>query len=109
MTKTPDVEVVPRINTAMALLGKGVVIPKLVKRLVRRYGVSGRQAYRYIIEAQKSRRPLPIPEQKIVFTVKLPLSLARRLRELAKLRKESLSNMVTHALEVFLKRVRNGS
>lgn len=109
MTKTPDVEVVPRINTAMALLRKGVAIPRLVRQLVRRYGVSGRQAYRYIVEAQKSRRPLPIPERKIVFTVKLPLSLARRLRELAKLKKESLSDMVTHVLEVFLKRVRNGS
>ena len=108
MIKTPNIEVVQRINAAQVLLRKYTSTAKVGKLLVQRYGVSGRQAYRYILQAQKSKAPLPIPERKVVFTVKLPLSLVHRLRKLARSREKSLSAMVTHALELFLKRVRNG-
>lgn len=108
MVKTPNAEVVQRINAAWAHLKKDTPLPEVVKLLVQRYRISGRQAYRYIVQAQKSREPLPIPEQKVVFTVKLPLSLVQRLRRLARPRKESLSAMVTYALDLFLKRVKNG-
>jgi len=108
MIKTPNIEVVQRINAAQVLLKKYTSTAKVGKLLVERYGVSGRQAYRYILQAQRLKSPLPVPEKKVVFTVKLPLNLAYRLRRLARSRGESLSAMLTHALELFLKRVRNG-
>lgn len=107
MTKTPYIKVVQRINTALILLRKNISPARAGKLLARRYGISGRQAYRYILQAQASGKPLPIPERKVVFTVKLPLSLVQRLRQRVRLRGESLSAMVTDALEYFLKRVKN--
>jgi hypothetical protein len=48
----------------------------------------------------------PIPERKVVFTVKIPLSLVRALRQMAKSTGESLSVLVTRALEAFLQKKR---
>ncbi len=72
------------------------------------YGVSHRQAYRYIQEAQKNRRKLPIPEEKEVFTVKLPKSLVLRIRKFGKFKGETLSSIVAQALDIYLKRRRHG-
>ncbi|HEX2520605.1 MAG TPA: ribbon-helix-helix protein, CopG family [Terriglobia bacterium] len=51
---------------------------------------------------------MPVPERKGVFTVKLPLSLISRLRQLARSTGASLSALVTQALEAFLKRREHG-
>ncbi len=58
--------------------------------------------------AQEHPEGLPVPEATIVFTVKLPVGLARRLRALARTTGESLSSMVTRGLEEWLHRVRPG-
>ncbi len=49
-----------------------------------------------------------MPEPTVVFTVKLPASLARRLRALARATGVSLSSLVTRGLEEWLHRVRPG-
>jgi predicted transcriptional regulator len=49
-----------------------------------------------------------VPEATVVFTVKLPVSLARRLRALARSTGASLSSLVTRGLEDWLHRVRPG-
>ncbi|MBI1996103.1 MAG: ribbon-helix-helix protein, CopG family [Deltaproteobacteria bacterium] len=46
----------------------------------------------------------PIPERKVVFTVKIPLNLVRALRQIAKSTGDSLSVLVTRALEAFLQK-----
>ncbi len=108
MVKSPDSEIVERINVALGLLRKYSSKDKVLSALIEQFGVSRRQAYRYIQEAQKTKRKLPIPEQKEVFTVKLPISLVSRLRQLADSTGESLSNIVTWALKSFLKRRGHG-
>jgi len=64
-----------------------------------RFGVSRRQAYRYIEEALRIKRTVPVPERKVVFTVKVPESLVSLIRHVANATGESLSVIVTQAPE----------
>jgi predicted HicB family RNase H-like nuclease len=66
--------------------------------LVARYGLSRRQAYRYLQEAQQATSPLPVPEAKAVFTVKLPRSLILKVRQQAQQQRGSISLWVERAL-----------
>jgi len=71
------------VNVTLSLLRKKTSPGKVVSRLVRRYGLSQRQAYRYLQQAQQISAPLLVPESKAVFTVKLPLSLTTQVRQKA--------------------------
>jgi ribbon-helix-helix CopG family protein len=96
-----------RVNRAVGLLRR--FPPATVLRaLARRYRVSPRQARRYVDAAQQHPQGVPVPEPTVVFTVKLPASLARRLRALARATGVSLSSLVTRGLEEWLHRVRPG-
>jgi len=107
MSKSSKPVFTQRINAALLLLKKYGSGVKAAQLLARRYGVSVRQASRYIREAKKTNRVLPIPQRKVVFTVKLPVNLVRLLRERAS-GGGSLSALVTEALESFLGRGRHG-
>ena len=96
-----------RVNRALGLLRWGPP-PTVLRTLARRYRVSPRQARRYVEAAQQHPRGLPVPEATVVVTVKLPVSLARGLRALARSTGESLSSLVTRGLEAWLHRVRPG-
>jgi len=96
-----------RVNRALGLLRRfppAAVLPTLA----RRYRVSRRQARRYVDAARQHPEGVPVPETTVVFTVKLPVSLARRLRALARTTGESLSSLVTRGLEDWLHRGRPG-
>jgi len=108
MTRSTDQEYVKRVNSTRSLLEKVSSAAKVVRTLIHRYHISKIQAYRYIHQAHQAKRRLPIPDSKIVFTVKLPVTLARRLRRLSIRTGESLSTLVSKALEAFLKKVENG-
>jgi hypothetical protein len=96
-----------RVNRALGLLRR--IPPSAVLRtLARRYRVSPRQARRYVEAAQEHSQELPVPEATVVFTVKLPARLARRLRALARGTGESLSSLVRRGLEEWLRRERPG-
>ncbi|MDD5599721.1 MAG: hypothetical protein PHV82_17380, partial [Victivallaceae bacterium] len=73
------------------------------KALIEKFGISDRQAFRYLKIAQESSGLLVIPEKKAVFTVKLPVSLIFRIRQRAQLSDYTLSDLVAEALEIFLK------
>ena len=108
MARSSASQLAQRINTARDLLKEGSSSEEAVTALVRRYQVSKQQAHRYIEQAQRAKRKLRVPEEKIVFTVKLPVSLVTRLRQLAGMTGKSLSDLVTQALEAFLRRGRHG-
>src|SRR5579871_1701714 len=107
MARSSKPALTQRINTALLLLRKYRSSVKAAELLAQRYRVSVRQASRYIREAKKTKAVLPIPERKVVFTVKLPLSLVQSLRERASTG-ESLSALVTHAIQTFLQKGRHG-
>lgn len=97
-----------RVNEAMELLGEGTPSTEVVQELARRHGVSMRQGWRYVREATERSVPLEVPEQKVVFTVKLPQSLAERVRVIAATRGNTLSDLVSEALEAWLRHLRSG-
>ncbi|MBC8393600.1 MAG: hypothetical protein H8E17_13675 [Deltaproteobacteria bacterium] len=100
--KSTQAERAQRINTALSLIKKHTTVSKAADVMTEKYDISKRQAYRYIHEAGKIGTKLPIPVQKIAFTVKLSQSLIQALREYAKRSGKSLSQIVTQSLEGFL-------
>ncbi len=70
--------------------------------MIDQYGISKRQAYRYIQEAKMIRKDVPIPDTKIAFTVKLSQNLIQALRQHAKDTGKTLSEIVTRSLKAFL-------
>ena len=102
MTRSSNPERAQRINAALSLIKKEKSPAKAAEALAGKYGISKRQAYRYVNEAEGIGKEVPIPDAKIAFTVKLSKSLIKGLRKYAKTRGQSLSEIVTQALEVFL-------
>jgi hypothetical protein len=90
-----------RVNAAVDLLAGGVSAMDAASALATRFGVSSRQARRYVDQATSTGRR-PVPEDSVVFTVKLPASLATRVRERAARSEVAISALVAQALTEFL-------
>ncbi|HDL90112.1 MAG TPA: hypothetical protein ENG14_04340 [Thermodesulforhabdus norvegica] len=108
MARSSSWERAQRINAALALIKEYESVTKAAVALAARYGISKRQAYRYIHEAEVLGKQVPIPEAKIAFTVKLSQRLIQELRQQAKYTGQTLSEIVTQALEAFLHKDRQG-
>jgi hypothetical protein len=94
-----------RVNAAADLLEAGVPAAEAARVLAGRFGVSVRQARRYADQARASGRA-EVPEESVVFTVKLPAALAGRVRAHARESGTTISAVVTRALTEFLARGR---
>jgi hypothetical protein len=97
-----------RINCAVGLL-KNMPRPEAVAELARRFDLSLRQSYRYVHLAEQAGDVLPVPEEKTVFTVKLPVSVLERLRALASTSGRSLSDLTSQALLALLDQEDSGA
>jgi len=106
MTKSSNTERARRINAAHTLIREHDTITQAVGAMKDHYGLSKRQAYRYIHTAQKIGAHIPVPEPKIAFTVKLAPKLIHMLRKYSKQSGLSLSEIVTQALDTFLRKGR---
>jgi hypothetical protein len=104
MARATDVERAERLNHARGLLQRFDYLPDAVDRMVVDCSVSPRQAYRYLQEAARLKKDVPVGDAKVAFTVKLSKALVERLRSYASTRGLSLSEMVSRALEDFLTR-----
>lgn len=89
-----------RVNAAAALAASGMPTLEISRVLACRFGVSTRQAYRYVRHAQSG--PVAVPEKTVVFTVKLPASLTTQVRAQARAGRTTISGLVTEALTVYL-------
>ena len=87
---------------ALDLLKKKISPKEVVSSLEAEFKLSARQAYRYLHQAQRTTKPLAVPEPKAVFTVKLPTSLIQRVRQIARRRRQPISDLVNQALEAWL-------
>jgi hypothetical protein len=94
-----------RVNQALQFLNRPLSPAEVVTGLSAQLGVSTRQAARYVQVAQQQSVPLSIPEAKVVFTVKLPKSLIRRVRQTARAQKRPISEWVAQALDEQLRGV----
>jgi len=103
MIRSSKSERAHRINTALALIKSEDSLSSAATALARRYGISKRQAYRYVREAERIGKKVPVPDTKIAFTVKLSKNLIKAVRKYAKTTGQSLSEIMTQALVAFLK------
>jgi hypothetical protein len=101
--RVDGIEYARRVNAAADLVGTGMPAIAAARTMAGRYGVSVRQARRYVEQAMAAGR-VEVPEANVVFTVKLPGSLADQVREHARQRDTTLSSVVARALVEFLRR-----
>jgi predicted HicB family RNase H-like nuclease len=99
--------VAKRVNTAAELLAGGMDVIDATRDLARRHRLSERQARRYV-ERARDEGSVAVPAAKVVFTVKLPPRLARRVRRVARATGRSISALVADALSEFLDRHHGG-
>ncbi|MCA1606241.1 MAG: hypothetical protein LC775_12395 [Acidobacteria bacterium] len=102
MGRASDAQKAERLNRARDLLRQFEQLPEAVERLARDCAISPRQAYRYLQQAQRLKRPVPVSEAKSAFTVKLSRSLIQRVRQYASASGLSISEVVSRALLALL-------
>ena len=96
-------EFAERVNAAADLVSAGVPAAEAVRLLAERFDCSPRQAHRYVARAGRSGH-VEVPAPAAVFTVKLPVPLAARIRGHAAASGRTLSAVVAQALDEFLAR-----
>ena len=77
--------------------------------LSRERGISLRQAYRYLEQAQAIGHAVPVAERTIPVTFKVPGDVIQQLRAYSAANNLTLSEIVTRALRAFLSTVRQRS
>jgi hypothetical protein len=91
------------VNEAAGLLEAGTAAADAARLLAGRLGCSQRQARRYVAQAAADGR-VPVPEEAVVFTVRLPVRLAAAVREHARTSGRTVSSVAAQALDEFLGR-----
>lgn len=104
MGRASDAQKAERLNHARHLLQRFDHLPDAVEQMVRDCSVCPRQAYRYLQQARRLKKPVPIGDAKVVFTVKLSQALVQRVRSYAARTGSSLSEIVSRALLALLAR-----
>lgn len=102
MTKSSESEQARRVNATVRLLSEKASPQEALSWLITHYGISRRQAYRYLRQAQTLPGPVLVPEVKAVFTVKLPVSLIRHVRQESRREGLAISQWVEGALRCSL-------
>jgi hypothetical protein len=90
-----------RVNRAVVLLGDRSAADA-VRALGAEYGLSERQARRYVNAALQRPEGVVVPERTAVFTVRLAPSLIAGLRRQARSRGQTLSSTVAEAVRSYL-------
>jgi predicted DNA-binding transcriptional regulator YafY len=104
MARISDARKAERLNQAWRLLQRGGELRTVAEWMAREYTISMRQAYRYLAQARSLKAPVAVGDEKIAFTVKLPRGLVRQVRDYARTRRLSLSELVGRALRRSLTR-----
>jgi hypothetical protein len=102
MARSTKMEKARHLNTARGLLQRQVALPEAVRRLSGKFGLSERQAYRYLEEAFHLDRAVEVPEATVPITMKLPPRTVELLRKYARSSGLTIGAIVTGALNAFL-------
>lgn len=102
MSRASKTERARRLNAAVGALRVHGAAAPAAAALAAEYGLSVRQAYRYVEEAGSLEEELPVPTPTLAFTVKLPIGLISALRAYAGRTERTLSEVVAEALQRLL-------
>jgi hypothetical protein len=101
MIRSTRVQKAERLRAARCLLADEIGMAEAAVTLSRTFGLSRRQAYRYLELARAGAPPLAA-ENSVTITLKMPESLARGLRAHATARGVATSEVVRRAVAAFL-------
>src|SRR5438128_524414 len=104
MPRASEAQRITRLNLAFGWLRQGLSPPEVTERLSGETGISPRQAYRYVEEAQRLDAPMAVVDTKVVFSVKLSQALVDRIHQYAELTGQTLSQIVSQALWALFRR-----
>ena len=106
MARSTDAQKSERLNAAHSLLARGIGTGEAVVLLSRQFGISRRQAYRYLQEAETIGHPVPVVAPSVPITLKMPADILREVRAYSVISGVTLSEIVTRAIIAFPTAVR---
>ena len=106
MARSTDAQKAERLNAAHSLLARGTGMAEAVVLLSRQFGLSRRQAYRYVQEAQAIGHAVSIVAPSVPITLKMPASVVRDVRTYSIVSGLTISEIVTRAITAFLAAIR---
>jgi predicted DNA-binding transcriptional regulator YafY len=80
MARSTDAQKSERLNAAHSLLARGIGLREAVVSLSRQVGISRRQAYRYLQEAETIGHPVPVVAPSVPITLKIPGNIVGEVR-----------------------------
>ena len=102
MTRSSNTDKTHRLNAAFHLLAQGYTLAEAAGALTQQFGLSRRQAYRYLQEAQQIDTPALVTSPSIPITIKIPADVVKRLRSHAQTSGMAIGEIVAHAIVSFL-------
>jgi predicted DNA-binding transcriptional regulator YafY len=106
MARSTDAQRAERLNAAHSLLARGTGTAEAALSLSRQFGLSRRQAYRYLQEAQAIGHAVPLVAPSVPITLKMPANVVHDVRAYSVISGLTLSEIVTRAITAFLAAVR---
>ena len=106
MSRSNGAERAQRLNAAFDLLTQGHAVAPAAAMLTEEFGLSQRQAYRYLQEAQTIKRPVPVSAPSVAVTIKVPEDIAAKLRAHAQATGTTIGDVVSRAVSAFVTRER---
>jgi antitoxin component of RelBE/YafQ-DinJ toxin-antitoxin module len=104
--RSSDAEKVQRLNSAFELLAAGYSLAAAADAVCERYGLSRRQAYRYLLEARDLKAPAAPVEATIPITIKVPAQTVQTLRAYSRSSGMTMGEIVSRAVSALLARTR---
>jgi predicted DNA-binding transcriptional regulator YafY len=106
MARSTDAQKAERLNAAHRLLVRGTGMADAVVSLSRQFGLSRRQAYRYLQQAQAIGHAVPLVAPSVPITLKMPANVVRDVRAYSLISGLTIGEIVTRAITAFLAAVR---
>jgi len=102
MSRSTKADKARQLNAAHRLLQGNTTLPQAAQSMSREFGLSRRQAYRYLEEAAALGHAVPVVEPSVPVTLKIPANTVRALRAYARSSGLTIGEIVTRALSAFL-------
>jgi hypothetical protein len=102
MPRSTKADKARQLNAAHRMLERHVALPEAAQRLAQQFGLSLRQAYRYLEAAAELNEPVAVVEPTVPVTLKLPPTTVRVLRAYARSSGLTIGVIVARAVDAFL-------